>query len=264
VTLQEVASGGSAEGMSVIYAAAMLQAQRSRNVGARFDSMEVEQSFSRPTTARSIRAQLLFLVLPLILLAAPLCAGTKIIHRWVLSSEPMHRLKNILVIGVLENYLIRQEFEDEMERLLAKSGVEGIKSHMVLPPRNELMEGELKERIKEGDFDGVLVIHPKSVRKEDEEVVTSVARSTYIPPPRYQSFWPYWNMAWGQISGASSYVKENTYVSTEFNLYNTKDEKLLWSGETESVYTKDFGKLAKEYASALVKQLKKDNVIGAK
>jgi hypothetical protein len=39
-----------------------------------------------------------------------------------------------LVIAVLQNYLIRQEFEDEMERLLAKSRVEGIKSHMVLPP----------------------------------------------------------------------------------------------------------------------------------
>jgi hypothetical protein len=43
-----------------------------------------------------------------------------------------------------------------------------------------------------------------------------------------------------------------------------KDEKLLWSGETESVYSKDFGKLAKGYASTLVKQLKNDRVIGTK
>jgi len=47
---------------------------------------------------------------------------------------------------------------------------------------------------------------------------------------------PYWNMAWGKAYRTSSSVKEYTYVSTEFNLYNTKDEKLLWSGETESVY----------------------------
>jgi hypothetical protein len=34
------------------------------------------------------------------------------------------------------------------------------------------------------------------------------------------------------------------------------------SGETDTVYTKDFGKLGKEYASALIKQLKKGKVIG--
>jgi hypothetical protein len=71
-------------------------------------------------------------------------------------------------------------------------------------------------------------------------------------------------MAWGQVYTSNSYTKENTYVSTEFNLYNMKDEKLLWSGETESVYSKDFGKLAKGYASTLVKQLKNDRVIGTK
>ena len=116
---------------------------------------------------------------------------------------------------------------------------------MVLPPRNEMMEGELKQRIKESDFDGVLVIRPKAMRKESKEVVTGLAGPYYVPPAGYYSFWPYWNMAWGQVYPTSSYVKEETYVSTEFNLYNTKDEKLLWSGETETVYSKDFGKLAR-------------------
>jgi hypothetical protein len=86
-----------------------------------------------------------------------------------------------------------------------------------------------------------------------------------VPPAAYHNFWPYWNMAWGQVYyRTSSSVKEHTYVSTEFNLYSTKDEKLLWSGETESVYSKDFEKLAREYARALVKQLKRDKVIGTK
>jgi hypothetical protein len=176
----------------------------------------------------------------------------------------MPKIEKILVIAVLENYLIRQEFEDEMERLLADSGVQGIRSHMVLPPRNELMEGELKERIKEGDFDSVLVIRPMTVRKETEEVVTSVSGPYFVPPAPYYHFWPYWNMAWGQVHTTSSYVKENTIVKAEFNLYSTKDEKLLWSGETETVYSKDFGKLAKTYAKTLVKQLKKDKVVGTK
>ena len=203
----------------------------------------------------------LALVAILTLATLPLVADSKIVHRWVLTGLPMPKLKKILVIAVLENYLIRQEFEDEMEKLLAKSGVEGIKSHMVLPPRNEMMEGELKQRIKESTLDGVLVIRPKAVRKETEEVITG---GIYVPPPGYYTFWPYWNMAYGNFYPTSSYTQQNTVVRAEFNLYNTKDEKLLWSGETDTVYSKDFEKLGKSYAKMLVNQLKRDKVIGKK
>jgi hypothetical protein len=68
-------------------------------------------------------------------------------------------------------------------------------------------------------------------------------------------------MAFKQFSTKGSYLKENTIVSAEFNLYRAKDDTLLWSGETDTVYSENFEKLGKEYASALVKQLKKDKVI---
>jgi len=174
----------------------------------------------------------------------------------------MPRLQKILVIGVLENYVIRQELENEMERLLAKSGVQGIRSHMVLPPRNELMEGELKERSKKNDFDGVLVIMPKAMRNETKEVATASPAPfmCLLRPTPISGRTGTWL---GNLYATSPYVKD-TCVGTEFNLYNLKDEKLLWSGETDTVYTKDFAKLAREYARALVKQLEKDNIIGTK
>lgn len=191
----------------------------------------------------------------------PLVADTKIVHRWVLTGLPMPQFKKILVAGVMENYLIRQDFEDEMEKQLAKYGVHGVPSLVFLPPKNEMMEGEVKQRIKESTLDGVLVVRPKVARKETEEVVTG---GIYVPPPGYYSFWPYWNMAYGSFIPTSSYTKENTIVRVEFNLYNVKDEKLVWCGESDTVYSKDFEKLAKGYAKTLVNQLKKDGVIKKK
>ena len=197
----------------------------------------------------------------LALAALPLLAGTKIVRRWVLTGIPMPRFQKMLVAGVTENYLIRQEFEDEMKKQLAKYGVEGVQSYMVLPPRNEMMEGELKQRIKESSLDSVLVVRPRAVRKETEEVVTG---GTYMPPSSYYSLWPYWNMAYGSFSSTSSYTKENIVVRVEFNLFDTKDEKLVWNGESDTLYSKDFEKLGKEYARTLVGQLKKDKVISKK
>jgi len=213
-----------------------------------------------------LRTSFVFLAFTAIFALAtpPILAGTKIVHRWVLTGEPMPKVERILVMAVLENYLIRQELEDEMEVLLDKSGVTGIKSHMVLPSRDELAEGELKEHIKQGDFDSVLVIRPISERIETEEVGASFAGPYYVPPPGYYHLWPYSHLAWSQASLTGSYFQENTVVHAQFNLYSTKDEKLLWSGETDTVYSKDFKKLGREYAKAIVKQLKKDKVIGSK
>jgi hypothetical protein len=197
----------------------------------------------------------------LILVSLPVLASTRIVHRWVLTGLPMPEFHKVLVASIAENYLVRQQFEDEMKKLLAKYGVEGVQSYMVLPPRNEMMEGELKQRIKESSLDGVLVVRPKAVRKESQEVITG---GIYVPPPGYYMFWPYWNMAYGDFYPTASYTKENIIVRVEFNLYSTKDERLVWSGETDTIYSTDFEKLGKGYAQALVNQLKKDKVIRKK
>jgi hypothetical protein len=91
-----------------------------------------------------------------------------------------------------------------------------------------------------------------------------VTGMAYASPPSYYNFWPYWQTAYREVYVTSSYLKENTIVRAEFNLYNTKDEKLLWNGESDTVYSKDFEKLGKSYAKMLVNQLKKDKVIGKK
>ena len=131
---------------------------------------------------------------------------------------------------------------------------------MVLPPRDELIEGELKQRITESHLDAVLVIRPKAARTETEQVAT--LSTAYLPPTNYYHLWPYWSMAWSQTYSTTSIAEDKTIVRAEINLYCVKNEGLLRNGGTDTVYSKDFGKLGKEYAKVLVKQLRKDKVIG--
>jgi hypothetical protein len=207
------------------------------------------------------RSRMLALLATLCLAALPLLAGTRVVSRWVLTGIPIPRLQKMLVAAVMDNYIIRQEFEDTMKTQLAKYGVEGVQSYMVLPPKNEMMEGELRQRIKESSLDSVLVVRPKAVRTESEEVITG---GMYVPPPGYYNFWPYWSTVYGSFIPTSSYTQENVIVRVECNLYDTKTEKLVWSGLTDTVYSKDFEKLGKEYAKTLIDQLKKDKVLKKK
>lgn len=203
-----------------------------------------------------LRAGALVAMLPV--LAVPLLASTKIAHRWVLTGTPLPRFHKMLVAGIIQNYVARQEFEDQMKRLLANYGVEGVQSYLVLPPRNEMMEGELKQRIKESALDGVLVIRPRTVSAEADEFVNG---GMYVPPQDYYTFWPYWNLA---SDPANSNVKDNTAVRVEFNLYSTKDDRLVWSGETDTIYSVSFDKMRKQYALGLVNRLKRDKIISKK
>src|SRR5258708_16333201 len=114
-----------------------------------------------------------------------------------------------------------------MKELLEKYNVEGIQSYMVLPPRNEMMEGELKQRIKESSLDSVLVVRPKAMRKETAEIVTS---GSYLPPPGYYTFWPYWHMAYGGFDSTISYTKENVIVRAVLILYIPKAENVVSRG----------------------------------
>jgi len=189
----------------------------------------------------------------------PACAtpNPKNAHRWVAPNAPVPPVQRVLVANVMDNYVVRQEFEDEMKRQLARYGVEGVQSYIVLPPRNEMMQRELKQRLDESSFDSVLVIRPKTNSKDSQ---ASGRHGIYLPPSSYHSFWPYWKMAYGDTDPATPYIKPNGNLRIEFNLYNTKTEKLVWSGET-SVSSKDLDGLSKNYAKTIVNFLKKDKIV---
>jgi hypothetical protein len=206
-----------------------------------------------------VRKRVCLLVVLISLAVLPLFANTNIVHRWVLTGVPMPKFTKVMVATVTENYLVRQSFEDKMKELLEKNGVQAVQSYMVLPPRNEMQPGELRQRIKESVLDGVIIVRPKDARKETQEVVTS---GIWMPPPGYYGLYPYWNMAYSQYTVTTT--EENIVIRVEVNMYNVKDEKLVWSAETDTIYSKDFEKLGESYAKTLVKQLKKDKVIGKK
>jgi hypothetical protein len=205
----------------------------------------------------SLRAGALIAMLSLVVL--PVLASTKIIHRWMVADMPMPQFHRMLVAGMLDNYVNRQEFEDQLKKLLAKYGVEGVQSYLILPPNNEMMERELKQRIKESSLDSVLVIRPTAAGQDQNE--DAVRKAAYVPPADSYTFWPYWNATYGDFYPANFSSNANTVVRVEFNLYSIKDERLVWSGETDLIHSRDFEKLDSEYAEILISRLHKDRII---
>jgi hypothetical protein len=59
-------------------------------------------------------------------------------------------------------------------------------------------------------------------------------------------------------------LKESTIAQVETNIDNSKTEKLIWSGVSDTILQKDMEKDAKNLAKVLVKQLKKDGLLPQK
>jgi hypothetical protein len=207
-----------------------------------------------------IRNRLIAVCACSITLGSVTLAGTNFVRRWKNTEGPPPTLDKILVLALTDNYIIRQHFEDEMEVQLGKAGAEGIKSHMVMPPRNEASEDEILQRIRESPLDAVMVVRPIEVRTETEETPGSM---TYAPLPMYYSFGPYWHSAYHTVY-TPGYMKESTIAQVETNIYNCKTEKLIWSGVSDTILQKDMEKDAKNLARALVRQLKKDGFLPRK
>jgi hypothetical protein len=175
------------------------------------------------------------------------------VFRLVLTGIPMPAVKRILIVGLTDNYLVRQEFEDKMEELLAKSGVTGNESHMV--------------------FSAKMTAHPRkyagcSARRASQGSPPGITRSgnrrVLRASARLYTFWPYWNLAYTSVYSTTSYIKQNTVIPAECNIYNVKDEKLIWSGESDTMLEKSFEKMGKGYAQSLYNQLKRDKGISKK
>jgi hypothetical protein len=202
--------------------------------------------------------RLITFVMLLATIALVTLAKTSFVQRWKTTEGPAPTLHKLLVWSLTDNYIIRQHFEDEMEIQLQKAGAEGIKSHMVMPPANETSEDEIIQRIRESPLDSVMVVRPIDKRQVHEDTAEMVV--AYTPMPYYYSFAPYWHYAY-QTTYTPGYTKESTIVQVETNIYSTKNEKLLWSGVSDTILKEELDKNAKSLAKALVKQLKKDHFL---
>jgi hypothetical protein len=196
----------------------------------------------------SLRSPVLVLLAVLTIAAPSVFARTKTVHRWRPAGGATPQFHRILVAEIVDDYVLRQQFEDEMNKRLARFGVEGVPSYVVLPPKNEMMESELKQRIADSSFDSVLVIRPKTTQ--------TATRGAYAPSPGSYSFWPYWNATYTDAHPAT-WPKDNSRLRLEVNLYSTKTERLVWSGETRTIDPKDLEKFAKR----LTGQLRRDRLL---
>ena len=197
---------------------------------------------------RSSRLVLTVLVTTLALAA---CASSgRLVQSWKDPSLKKLDFDRVVAIALVEDGPTRRLAESEMARIIGPDAVPG--SQVI--PEEELQDiDNVKARLKDGGFDGVITI-----RLVDAE--TEIRDEQDPLPTAYYTIWGYYGFVTIAERGPA-YLALDSKLQIEVNIYSLESEKLLWSGTTETMQPRLLETLVKDVADLVSKRLKREGLI---
>jgi hypothetical protein len=177
------------------------------------------------------------------------CASTQLNSVW---KDPNYQARpaKIMVIGVARNPINRRIFEDEFVAQLKARGTAAIASYTVLPDREQDDHEAIAAKVKELGADTILI-----TRLVSKKIVqTYIPATPYFPPPHYGSWPDYYGYGYRYMY-TPGYIAEDEYAVIETNLYEAKNDKLVWAASSETGISDSDLSLIRGYVEIMVKNM---------
>lgn len=189
-------------------------------------------------------------------IVAASCTSTKIISSW---REPdkqvaVDKLNKVLVVALFKDETSRHKAEDQMAAYLNGKGI--VSYNYLKESFDKKNEDALREKIKADGFDGAVTMRLVDVDKQENYTRGNI--SSY--PTYYRNFSGYYHRSWSYYSTPGYYTTTKTYT-IETNVYSIKEDKIIWSGLTETTNPDGVKKLTEEVAAAVYKKMVKEGFI---
>ncbi len=166
----------------------------------------------------------------MILLALSSCASTQLSHEWRDPLFVSDTTKNILVVAVREDRLIRQAWEDDFAQAISERGVRAVPSYHLFA--ESLSDTNLIEAIAgQGNFDKIVFLEKISI-----ETRANVSPGFYINTPEFPSRpndgWLFTYYDRGYYPG---YPSVDRVVKDEIKVWTIRNgTRLVWTGIGET------------------------------
>jgi hypothetical protein len=178
-------------------------------------------------------------------LALAACASTSIVNSWKAPEAGPLRFNKVLALAIVQNESIRSLAEDALQHDLR--GVQAVQGYKVFGAAELADLERMKERLRQNDFDGVIALRLVSSQQEVGWTATSVP---------LESFWGYYDSAYPPAE-----MQVDTIVRVEIKIYSITEDKLMWSGVSESFNPKDAQQLVSAIVAAAGKELRRQGLI---
>ena len=203
---------------------------------------ETNMKYSLKVCSYFITASILFLTS---------CATTELTLVWK-DRNFQGTVHKIAVVGAFKRPSVRNFFEDEFVKQLKAHGVEAVASYTFVPIADLKNQKEVIAKIRETGADAALV-----TRLVDKKTIERYVPGEVYTFPNYYYYWdPYFNYIY-----TPGYTVEEEYAYAETNIYETSDEKLIWSARSRTLLSGKDQDLIRSFVGIMVKKLSADGVI---
>lgn len=181
------------------------------------------------------------------------CASSRVQNTWTdpeAAGKPLDFHK-VATVALLEDGALRRVAEDELARAIreggeGQSGVAAVPSYTLLDSADLADAERARTKLAAAGFDGAAIV----------SILDSQQRVEYVPgmPSRY-------GYGYGWTMYDPGYMRTDTVVYVQTNIYDVADKKLLWSGTTENYNPRDIKELIGETARDVGGALRKEGMI---
>ena len=179
------------------------------------------------------------------------CASTSITNSWVVPDAQPIAFEKTIVVFMNTSESVRRSAEDQLVQRIGAD--RSVASHSLLSQDQVRDNDAARAAIDAGGFDGAVVMR---VIGRDQQL-------TYQPgmsyPAHYGGFYSYYGYGWPAVYDPG-YLRTDTIVTVETNVYSIADDKLLWSGVTETMNPNDVANAVDDVADAVSRELRRQGL----
>jgi len=178
------------------------------------------------------------------------CTSTRITSSWRESNKELaiNNLNKVLVVALFKNETSRRKAEDDMVSYLEGKGV--VSYEYLNNNFNKKDMEAVRNKIRQDGFDGAVTMRLLDVDKET--VYSRGSIDNY--PHYYHSFSGYYYRNWGFYNNPGYYFSTKTYT-VETNVYSIKEDRIIWTGITETVNPDGVDKMMNEITKVVYKTM---------
>ena len=206
-----------------------------------------------PTSAA--RACTAFLMLTLIACTA----STKLVNSWkAADAAPMTLKQGDLVIAMVmsKEETTRRTGEDLLGEELRQRGLRPIPSFTLIPTDQVDDKEKAAAAIQDSGAVALIAMRPIAVNKQQ----------TFVPPTYagpggpYGGWGPYYGYGWG-AAYSPGYVVTDTIVRVETLVFDLKQNKLVWAGQSETTNPDNLGQFMRDLVKAVGADMRRKGLI---
>jgi hypothetical protein len=173
------------------------------------------------------------------------CASTSVLSTWRDPSVGSLAFHKILVIAPNHDPSLRRIAEDELARRIVR--VQAVPSYTFISAADVDNNEAIRARATAAGFDGAVVMRITSVDKQ----------ATWVPGAWAGPYYAYG----GWPAYDPGYVRVDTHVRVETNVYSLADDKLLWASASSTSNPSSVRSLVSDTADAVAKEMRKVGLI---